>query len=242
MMSVISIRAMGIWAPTMLAVRVDIGCYAWNGSLVHEQMNLPSWRHMISQALENKGLYSAYILICSTILSLLLFSPICHGEITEVAPGQPVGGRLTLESDGGADILLEAPDYVSDWVLVPSASPNLKQMAMKVTASTDWQMIVFSDRQDGRMSEYDLAASEYLAGGRALESSLRVSSSGTDNHPGPWDVDLRGGGMIHQGEETSEDGQQVLMTLGQMVSWTDEPLEEGQAYRIALTFTVSPSG
>ncbi len=181
---------------------------------------------------------------CYALLPLLiLLSPICHGgEITEVAPGQPVGGRLMLESDGGADILLEAPDYVSDWVLVPSASPNLKQMVMKVTASTDWQMAVSSDRQDGRMAEYDLAASEYVPGGRALESSLRISSSGTDDHPGPWDVDLHGGGMIHQGEETSEDGQQVLMTLGQMVSWTDEPLEDGQAYRIALTFTVSPSG
>gem|GEM_PF-925493 len=242
MTSARSFMAIGILAHAMLAGGAAIGCYAWNSSPVHEQMNLPSWRHMISSALENKGLCSALIMICSALLPLLLLlSPICHGEITEAAPGQPVGGRLTLESDGGADIFLEAPDSVSDWVLVPSASPNLKQMAMKVTASTDWQMTVSSDRQDGRMAEYDLAASEYVTGGRALESPLRVSSV-TDDRLGRWSADLPDGGMISQGEETSEDGRQVLVTLGQRVSWTDEPLEEGQAYRIALTFTVSPSG
>ncbi|HSD57030.1 MAG TPA: hypothetical protein VLB04_02525, partial [Methanotrichaceae archaeon] len=122
------------------------------------------------------------------------------------------------------------------------SSPNEKQMALKVTSSTDWQMIVSSDRPDGRMSEYDLAASEYVPGGRTLESPLMISSSGTDDHPGLWEVNLPEGGMIHQGGETSENGQQVLVTLGQRVGWTDEPLEEGQAYRIALTFTVSPSG
>jgi hypothetical protein len=188
--------------------------------------------------------FRAYLLISS---SLLLLSTVCHGEFTEAAPGESVGGRLILESDGGADIFLEAPDSVSDWVLVPSASPNEKQVALKVTSSTDWQMTVSSDRPDGRMAEYDLAASEYVFDGRALESPLEISSLRADdrlglNRPGLWEADLSEGGMIHQGEETSEDGQQVLVTLGQIVAWTDEPLEEGQAYRIALTFTVSPSG
>jgi hypothetical protein len=183
--------------------------------------------------------FRAAFVICSP---LLLISAVCHGEITEAAPGQFVGGRLALESNGGADIFLEAPDSVSDWVLVPSASPNEKQIALKVTSSTDWQMAVSSDRPDGRMAECDLTASEYVLGGRTLESPLGISSSRTDDHPGPLDVDLSEGGMIHQGGETSEDGQQVLVTLGQRVAWTDEPLEEGQAYRIALTFTVSPSG
>jgi hypothetical protein len=188
--------------------------------------------------------FRAAFQICS---SLLLLSSVCHGEVTEAAPGESVGGRLILESDGGADIFLEAPDSVSDWVLVPSASPNEKQVALKVTSSTDWQMTVSSDRPDGRMAEYDLAASEYVFDGRALESPLEISSLRADdrlglNRPGLWEADLSEGGMIHQGEETSEDGQQVLVTLGQIVAWTDEPLEEGQAYRIALTFTVSPSG
>jgi hypothetical protein len=108
-------------------------------------------------------------------------------------------------------------------------------------------MTVSSDRPDGRMAEYDLAASEYVFDGRALESPLKISSSRADdrlglNLPGLWEADLSEGGMIQQGEETSEDGQQVLVTLGQRVAWTDEPLEEDRAYRIALTFTVSPSG
>lgn len=183
--------------------------------------------------------FRAVFIICS---ALLLISSTCHGETTEAAPGQSVGSRLILESDGGADIFLESPDSVSDWVLVPSDSPNEKQIALKVTSSTNWQMTVSSDRPDGRMAEYDLASSEYVPGGRTLESPLELSSRGIDDHHGTWDVDLQEGGMIHQGEETSEDGQQVLVLLGQRVAWTDEPLEEGQAYRIALMFTVSPSG
>lgn len=180
------------------------------------------------------------LLICWTSLSL--FSAISHAEITDAAPGQPVVGKLILESDGGADISLDAPDSISDWVIVPSAEPNLREMSLKVTASTDWQMTVSSDRPDGRMAEYDLASSEYIPDGKVLDSPLYVSSAGMKDLQGPLDVSLLNGGMICRGGATSEDGQQVSVALGQMVSWTDEPLEEGQAYRIELTFTISPSG
>ncbi len=181
------------------------------------------------------------LVICPAFLILL--SPISHGEITDAAPGQAVVGTLVLESDGGADIFIEAPDSISDWVLVPSAEPNLREMALKVIASTDWQIAVSPDRPDGRMAEYDLASSEYIPGGRALENPLHIiPSSGTKDHQEPLEVSLSEGGMICEGGVTTEDGQQISVTLGQRVSWTDEPLEEGQAYRIELTFTISPSG
>lgn len=185
-------------------------------------------------------LYRCALIICLTFL--ILFLPIGQGEITDAAPGQSVVGKLILESNGGADIFVEVPDSISDWVLVPSASSNLREMALKVIASTDWQMTASSDRPDGRMAEYDLASSEYTPEGRFLESPLHISSSGTKDHSEPLEVSLPNGGMICRGEETSEDGEPVSLTLGQMVSWTDEPLEEGQAYRIELTFTISPSG
>lgn len=188
-------------------------------------------------------LFKYALIICLALFLLLLsISSIIHGEITDAAPGQPVEGRLILESDGGADIFIEAPDSITDWVLVPSSGPNLREMGLKVTASTDWQMTVLSDRPDGRMAEYDLASSEYIPDGKVLESPIYVSSVGMKDQQGSRDVSLLNGGMICQGGATSEDGQQVSLTLGQMVSWTDEPLEEGQAYRVELTFTVSPSG
>ncbi len=243
MTSAISIKATRIRAPIILAARMGINCFAWSSSPAREQMDRPSWRHTVSSALVNKVLFNALITICSALLPLLfLLSSTCHGDIAEVAPGQSIEGRLILESDGGMDVFIEAPDSISDWVLVPSALPNLREIFLNVTASTDWQMRVSSDRPDGRLAEYDLAASEYVPGGRALERPLRISSPGIDGHPEPWDVGLPGGGMIRQGGETSEEGEQVSVTLGQIVSWTDEPLEEGQAYRIALTFTASPSG
>lgn len=178
-------------------------------------------------------IYSAFI---------LLISSISHGEITDAAPGQSVEGKLLLESDGGADISLEAPDSITDWVLVPSSEPNLRKMGLKVTASTDWQMTVSSDRPDGRMAEYDLASSEYVPDGISLVSPFYVSSAGMKDPQEPLNVNLQNGGMICHGGATSDDGQQVPVVLSQMVSWTDEPLEEGQAYRIELKFTISPSG
>lgn len=206
---------------------------------MHEYMMHPSWRHTISLALVNQGLCNAAFIICSALLFLSLTT---QGEITEAAPGQSVGSKLILESDGGDDIFLEVPDSIADWVLVPSTSPNVKQMALKIWASTDWQVIVSCDRRDGRMAEYDLAALKYVPGGRALESPLHVSSSWMEDRSDPLEVDLPGEGLIRQGRETSGDGRQFLVTLGQKVAWTDEPLEDGQAYRIALTFTISPSG
>jgi hypothetical protein len=179
------------------------------------------------------------IIICS---ALLFISLAAQGEVTEAAPGQFIESRLILESDGGADIFLEAPVSIDDWALVPSTSPNVRQMALRIWASTDWQVTVSCDRPDGRMAEYDQAASRYVTGGRALENPLHVSSSWIDERPDPLEVELPGGGLIRHGGETSADGQRLLVALGQKVGWTDEPLDEGQAYRIALTFTISPTG
>jgi hypothetical protein len=180
-----------------------------------------------------------------TLITFLVF-PICQGmtegEMAEAAPGQSVSTILTLESDGGSDIFLEAPDSISDWVLVPSSNVNSRQVLLEVKASTGWQMTVVSDRPDGRMAQYDLTQSEYVPGGRMLESPMSISASGTADHLYPWNVNLPAGGIIQQGDETSEDGQRILVTLRQAVAWSDEPLPEGQAYRIALMFAVSPSG
>lgn len=197
-----------------------------------------------------KWLCIAALILCRTLLILtsiaLLVFPICQGvaegEMKEAAPGACVSATLTLESDGGSDIFLEAPDSISDWVLVPSSHANSKQILLEVKASTGWQMTVASDRPDGKMAQYDLMHSEYVSGGRTLESPMSISASGTADHPRSWSVNFPEGGMIQQGDETSENGQKVSVTLGQAVAWSDEPLPEGQAYRIALMFTVSPSG
>lgn len=206
--------------------------------------------HTFSWGAPKKGLCTASLLLCRTLLIVtsiaLLVFPIYQGMtdegIAEAAPGECVSATLNLESDGGSDIFLEAPDSISDWVLVPSSHANSRQILLDVKANMGWQMTVASDRPDGRMAQYDLTQSEYVPGGRTLESPMSISASGTSDHPQSWNVNLPAGGMIQQGDETSEDGQKVSVTLGQAVAWNDEPLPEGQAYRIALMFAVSPSG
>jgi hypothetical protein len=183
--------------------------------------------------------FSPAFIICSALFLLSLTS---HSEIIQAAPGQPISSRLILESDGGADIFLEAPNAIDSWVLVPSSSPNVVQMNLLVYASTDWQMAVSCDRPDGRMAEYDLSASGYLPGARAMANPLHISSSWSEGQPDPLEVVLPEGGLIRHGGKTSADGKRFLVSLAQMVAWTDEPLEDGQAYRIALTFTISPGG
>ncbi len=178
-------------------------------------------------------------IICS---ALLLHLCISRGEIASAAPGQSVSSRLILESDGGEDIFIDVPGSIDDWVLVPSISPNERQMGLKVQASTGWQMVASCDRADGRMAEYDLASSEYVPGGEILEDPLHITSSWIEGPPDTLEVIMPEGGLIRQGGETPIEDRQFLVTLGQKVAWTDEPLDYGHAYRIALTFEVSPSG
>jgi hypothetical protein len=67
---------------------------------------------------------------------------------------------------------------------------------------------------------------------RRLLYPLNVSAS--------REVTLPYGGIIHTGTDTNATGNNFNVTFRQRTSWDDEPLQEGSAYRIMVTFKVNP--
>lgn len=175
----------------------------------------------------------------ASVFATLLLMQLCSGDPLKAAPGQSVGGIMNLGGEVESDLFIDAPTAVSYWTLNPSSSPASRQIALAVTARTCWQISVKSDRQDGRMAQYNLSNSQYMPDGMQLQSPLKILAKGTEDHPDPWEVDLPAGGVIREGEETGGKSQDVEVTLQQPVSWNDEPLPDGQAYRAVLVFTIS---
>ncbi len=179
-------------------------------------------------------------LVLLLVLPVLSFSVLaCIAAALSAVPGEPVGGTLILGGSTGPDLVLEAPESVEDWVLVPS-EVNERQVLLIVTARTGSILAVSSSARDGRMAQFDPETSGYPDQGRSLLRPMTISSPGSPSHPDSWKVVLPESGAIHQGDATS--GQQVVVVLQQPVSWEDEPPPEGQVYRMDLTFTLSPSG
>ena len=173
------------------------------------------------------------------LLLLSLFTGICLGASLSAVPGEPVGGILILGEAAGPDLALEVPESVGDWVLVPSET-NERQIPLIVIAKTDWILAVSSSTKDGRMAQFDPGMSEYPDQGKSLLKPLSLSSLGSPEHPDLWKAVLPESGAIHQGGSTL--GEKVIVAMQQPVAWEDDPLSEGQVYRIDLTFTLSPLG
>lgn len=174
------------------------------------------------------------LLLLSTFLAL-----ICCAAALSAVPGESVGGTLTLGGAAGPDLTLEVPMAVGDWILCPSENNEL-QILLTVIARTDWTLAVSSSSKEGRMAQFDPGTSEYPERGRSLSKPMTVSSHGSPEHPGSWNVVLPEAGAVHQGRSTP--GQLVALSLQQPVAWEDEPLSEEQVYRIDLIFTLSPLG
>ena len=97
-----------------------------------------------------------------------------------------------------------------------------------VAANTDWEVTV-EDADEvtvGHMTEW--TGTTYAS--RKLKAPLSVSSNRI--------VTLPEGGIIQTGTVTEEHDIEVTMT--QMVSQDDLPLEDGHVYRIALSFEGYP--
>jgi hypothetical protein len=180
-------------------------------------------------------------IIKASVFAALLLIQLCSGSSLKAAPGQMAGGTMTLRGDTDYDLFIGAPLEISGWKLSPSASPGIKPISLTVYARMCWQVFVESDRPDGRMAQCDLSNSKYIADGKRLESPLKISAKGADEHSDPWEVALPEGGVIQEGEETAGKCLNADVYISQAVSWTDEPLPEDQAYRAVLRFTISPA-
>jgi len=125
---------------------------------------------------------------------------------------------------------VSAPADIRIWEFQPS-EPGIytKKGLLKVTANTGWKIAVNNTDQvkDGHMTEW--TGMSY--GGKKLQSPLKVSAD--------REVTLPEGGTIQTGTTVGE--HDIEVTLTQVVSQDDLPLEDGHVYRIALSFEGFPA-
>jgi len=167
----------------------------------------------------------------------LLFIPtfelvLADSNAIEVAPGQPVGGELTLSiSEPAPEISVLAPESISGWTLDPQQTVNLKQEIIVINATGPWGVYVYPDSiTAGYMTEYDSASAQFVQDGIKLRIPLMITSQDGNT------VDLSVGGLLVTGQGDAV----VPVTFEQKVGWDDPALPEGHTHQIGLTFSGSP--
>lgn len=120
---------------------------------------------------------------------------------------------------------VSVPADICIWELKPSDTGiYTKKGVLKVMANTDWKVTVKNTDEvnDGHMTEW--TGSGYAS--KKLRAPLKVSAD--------REVTLPEGGTIRTGTTAGEN--EIEVTLTQVVSKDDPPLEDGHFYRIALSF------
>jgi hypothetical protein len=166
-----------------------------------------------------------YLLIC------LIVFPLASSDVIEVVPGQSIEGQLDLVvgEPPGHKIIITSPSNVFGWLLKPGETNELVGI-FNVKANKDgWQIAVKDNNPatSGHMIEW--TGSGY--GSIKLASPMRVKAAN--------EVALPEGGIIQTGSKTTGQGRNLSVAFIQDGTFADEPLPEGNVYRIVITFTGS---
>lgn len=124
---------------------------------------------------------------------------------------------------------IDAPPDVGVWELKPSGPGTYtKNGIVKLITTTRWKLSVkdANSTTNGHMTEW--TGTNYA--NRKLQAPLKVSSN--------QEVTLPEGGQIQTGVIAGE--QKIEVTLTQVISQDDLPLDDGSAYRIVLDFEGTP--
>lgn len=163
----------------------------------------------------------------SLLCLMLLLSTIAI--LSETSCSSLSAGPITIRATVIPSVCVSTPADIRIWELKPSG-PGVytKKGVIRVSANSRWKISVKNagDINDGHMIEW--AGTTFSS--RKTQATLRVSAD--------REVALPDGGPIQTG--TIADDQEVPVTLTQMVSQNDLPLEDGHVYRIALSFEGSP--
>jgi hypothetical protein len=151
----------------------------------------------------------------------------------DVAPGQSLLGELVLKAQAEENPVLEISVEENDesiWKLVPSPA-NEKEILLQVKADGPWQLIVTDNNTltAGYMTEWTgLAYTD-----KHLITPLNMVGSVAVPLPNPEKIPIR------EGTATLSGALPQKISLIQVVSLNDEPLEPGHIYRIELTITLA---
>ncbi len=141
-----------------------------------------------------------------------------------------------VQGNIAAEIILTPPDDIYDWVL--HVGQNNKEGTLNVKCNTSWRADISDDEPTtaGHMTGWN-GATFNTAKQLAEPFIAKCDAEGTE-------VTLPGPGMIAIGEvmeQNGNDGEDFELEFNQEVLWSDGILTDGNAYRIVLTFSGSPS-
>ncbi|MDD1730903.1 MAG: hypothetical protein CG440_512 [Methanosaeta sp. NSM2] len=180
--------------------------------------------------------YICHALFSILWLALLLALPAASEA---VPPGGPGDGMLAIGGTPATTLSLTVPPDISNWQLTPGSSEANSQICLlKVRADGNWK-ITAEDQgtaTSGHMTEW--LDGSYVFPPRRLESPMSLSVRPGGFIDAGYEKQLPLGGVIAVGSATNGE-EELEVILKQPVSWTDQALDEGHRYEIAVTFTIS---
>lgn len=151
--------------------------------------------------------------------------------VIKAAPGQIVSGVLILKAATPDEISIQAPRSILGWTADRAQSINTRQGTLVVNATGGWMITVSADAfTGGFQSEYDTATSQYVPGGKKLNTAMIIRAENGN------EVDLTEGGVLVVGSGNKA----IPVTFEQKITADDRPLPQGRDYRISLTYKASP--
>ena len=172
---------------------------------------------------------SIFALLIMGVLGIFLLISGSAQDLILAAPGQAITDSITLSDQSMISITLPTFDPME---LSPKTSPLTLGSKTPLIVSENgcsWNVIV-SANNGGYLSQYDKANSAYVTGGRKLQNSMKISADGTNF------MDLSAGGELISDKSNTYS---TDIALRQDVTWQDEPLQNGDIYRMDISFVVS---
>lgn len=159
---------------------------------------------------------------------------------SEAAPPGGCGeGTLAIGGTPATTLSLTVPPDISNWQLTPGSSEaNSLICLLKVRADGNWK-ITAEDQgtaTSGHMTEW--LDGSYVFPPRRLESPTSLSVRPGGCIDAAYEKELPLGGVIAVGSATNGE-EELDVILRQPVSWTDQALDQGHRYKIAVTFSIS---
>ena len=146
-----------------------------------------------------------------------------------IVDGSTLEGSVKVTVFLAPFVHVSAPNDISIWEFGPLAPGTYtKKGVINIKANTNWKVAVKNaeDVNEGHMTDW--TGTGYAS--KKLQAPIKVSAD--------REVTLPEGGTIQTGTIVGE--HDIEVTLTQVVSQDDLPLEDGHVYRIALSFEGSP--
>ena len=157
-------------------------------------------------------------------------------------------GTADVSGNPPATLEIGITGDISAWSLTVATNEDLTTVDMNVKSNVAWQVKVSDELDDskpaatiGKMSEYDSVGTVYVATTpEVLASAIQLKEVAAGSYVTPDAA----GVVLTSGDPTVTDGSDFSIGIQQVMEYGDKSLvaaDDGDVYRIVVTFTVSAS-